>query len=432
VLPPRASPRRAGRALAALACLSIGLSLAGAAHAGPKDAQAKKALQQALDEDYLDTRFDDAESRLRAALEACGASGCSPGVKAKLHAALGCVLAGGKKELEDAREEFVEALALDPKVQPDPGLVSDQITFAFEQAKKQKGGKPARKKPEPPPPPPPDTPSAAEIPPDELPGSKPGKEKKDPPDDVPDSKDGEKEPEPSTPVRKNWISLTFSPDFSIVSGTNVCTQDSQANSHYVCGRQDATNSRYAGTPTQNNGDNINAGIALSTIRLMLGYDRLIIDNLTLGARVGFAFNGANVTGASFLPVHLEARLGIWLRHQPFVAAVVRPYFMVSGGLAQVDSKVPVQVLEDGNVCGAMPPGNTSAPCTKASNDGVTEPRQQTLSAYRQAGLGFAALSFGIQFAPTSRVGIFLAARGNVTFPVLTFVLSPELGISIGF
>ena len=43
--------------------------------AAPKDAQAEKALVAALDTDYLETMFDAAEKKLRAAVTACGDAG---------------------------------------------------------------------------------------------------------------------------------------------------------------------------------------------------------------------------------------------------------------------------------------------------------------------------------------------------------------------
>jgi hypothetical protein len=182
----------------------------------------------------------------------------------------------------------------------------------------------------------------------------------------------------------------------------------------------------------NNGDNVNTGIALATLRLTLGYERLVHPNVTVGARVGFAFNGASGTNASFLPVHAEARLGIWPGHDPFARAGVRPFFVAAGGVAQVDTKVNVSVLEDGAKCGAANPADTTSPCTQKSSDGVTEPRQQPLTVYKQSGLGFAAIGFGLQFAPTARVALHLAARGSVTFPVVAAVISPEGGLSVGF
>ncbi len=366
-----------------------------------------KALKQALDEDYLQTRFDDAEQKLRAALRNCGKA-CSVDLRARLHVALASVLAGGKKALSDARDEFVEALALDPRSKPSADMLSTEVSFAYEQARKQVGltpgadakaaGKPA---------------SPERVEKDEAPSTPP------PPPPEPD------------PALKNWVSLSFSPDLAFVSGSNVCTAQSQSFDHYVCLRPDVT--RYLGTPTLNNGDKINAGIAIATMRFMLGYERLVHPNVTVGVRAGFAFDGApSGVGASFLPVHLEGRLGLWPGHDPFAGAGVHPYFMLSGGMAQVDARFSAQVLEDGVACGAATPSNTQSPCTKASSDGTVEQRQQTLTVYKQNGLGFTSLAFGVRFAPSIRVALHLAVRAGVTFPVLAAVLSPEAGLSVGF
>lgn len=398
----------------------LALSAPASALAGPKDAEARKMLKQALEEDYLETRFDDAEHKLRGAIQLCANSGgCDPAVRAELHAALGAVLAGGKKELDDARDEFVEGLKIDPKVQPDPGMLSTEVSFAYEQARKKLGLGEGKVKPgEGPRKPKPRDPEPPKV----DPRADDTKDK--------DAKDADAGPAPES--RKNWLTLTFAPDLSIVSGTNVCTAESRKNNHYVCVRDDANRTGYVGTPTLDNGDNINTGIGLATLRLMLGYDRVLVENLTVGARLGFAFNGATDGGASFIPVHAEARFGYWPGKNPFAGSGVRPYLMVSGGFAQVDTKVNVEVLEDGNKCGAQNPSDGKSPCTVPSSDGVIEKRIQTLAAYRQAGLGFAALSFGVQFAPTARVALFLAVRGNITFPVVTGVFSPEGGISLGF
>ena len=240
-----------------------------------------------------------------------------------------------------------------------------------------------------------------------------------------------KEPSPpAEPVHKNWISLSFSPDLAVVAGSDVCTPDSQNGSHYVCLRPDG--SRYDGNPTLANGDTVNTGVALATMRLMLGYDRVVHTNLTVGARVGFAFNGASGGGSSFVPVHVEARFGVWPGHDPFVGTGVRPFFMLSGGLAQVDAKVKVQVVEDGTKCGAQNPSDTTSPCTLPNSNGVPEARQQTLTVFRQNGLGFAALAFGVQFVPSTRVALHLAVRGAVSFPSVAAVISPEGGIAVGF
>ena len=375
--------------------------------------------KQALEEDYLETRFDDAEKRLRAAVQLCANSGgCDPAVRAELHAALGAVLAGGKKELDDARDEFVEGLKIDPKVQPDPGMLSTEVSFAFEQARKKLGLGDAKGKPG-------DAGKKGPL--------KDEPRKIDPrPDETKDKDAKDPDAPPPAEARKNWLSLSFAPDISIVSGTNVCTAEGRKAGHYVCVRDDANRTGYAGTPTLDNGNNINTGLSLATLRLMLGYDRVLVDNLTVGARLGFAFNGATDGGASFIPVHAEARFGYWPGKNPFVGSGVRPYLMVSGGFAQIDTRVDVEVLEDGAACGAANPADLKSPCTRPSADGVVEKRVQTLAAYKQAGLGFGSLSFGVQFAPTARVALFLAVRGSITFPVVTGVFSPEAGLALGF
>lgn len=418
-------PRRSlpVRSLAAVAVAAAALALSGPAHAGgAREAQAKKLLKQAIDEDYLETRFDDAEAKLRKAFTVCGEGWCAPEVRAQLHAALGAVLATGKKELDDARDEFIEALKLDPTVEPDPGMISTGVTFAFEAAKKKLkiGDKPE--------------PSAKAGPradaKEDRPRDKPAPEGEPRAADK-DDKDKPAEPE-APPARRNWITLSFSPDISIVAGTNVCTKDGQAAGHYVCVRNDADRTRYRGTPTLDNGDNINAGVGLATLRVMLAYDRLLGENFTLGARVGFAFNGASGGESSFLPLHLEGRFGYWPGKAPFVGSIVRPYIMISGGLAQIDTKVNVEVLEDGAACGAANPADRQSPCTRPSRDGVIEDRVQTLTVYKQAGLGFGGFTFGVHFAPRPQVALFLAVRGNVTFPVVTGSFSPEGGLSLGF
>ena len=130
---PAPRKRRPFHVLAPSALLVL-LAGATAAAAPAKDEAAEKALKEAMESDYFETRFDKAEQKLRAALEACG-KGCSEGMKAKLYVALGTVLAGGRKELDDGQEAFVEALKLDPTAAPDPDLASAQVQFAFEKAK---------------------------------------------------------------------------------------------------------------------------------------------------------------------------------------------------------------------------------------------------------------------------------------------------------
>src|SRR5690606_10707885 len=111
---------------------------------------------------------------------------------------------------------------------------------------------------------------------------------------------------------------------------------------------------------------------------------------------------------------------------------VRPFAFIGGGLAQVDSGVKVEVLEDGKACGAAAPNDPGSACTKPSPDGRTEPRTQTLTAYKQAGRGFATLGIGLAYTPIKNVGLHVAVRGGVTFPVLIGIIAPEAGLTFGF
>lgn len=515
----------------ALGAFAAGIAVGDAAAAPAKDADAQKVLKDAMDSDYFETRFDKAEEKLRKAIDACG-SGCSAEMKAKLYAALATVLAGGKKELEDGRDAFIEALKLDPKVAPDPDLTSTEVTFAFEKAKVElKMGTttstsagashkpPAAQKVRTP------VPLYIEIAPEALTSVRmvtgsyagPGTETFSPlsfrkigergygaevpcedvhkegelkyfitvvgegekvvatfgsrseplrvplratitsdppkwpgfaPPDQCAGKSGEPEqclddrqcngglvcqsgqcvPKPEEKkLLSNWVTLTFAPDLAIYSGENVCTQSGQLDSHYVCLREDG--SRYVGTPTKDIGDNVNTGFVLGTMRVAAQYERRVFDNLTVGVRLGFAFNGASGDGVQFLPVHAEGRIGYSIGKSAFEGPGLRPFAFVSGGLSQVDAKVSVEVLEDGLACGAKTP---SGDCTKASQDGRVEPRKQRLDAYKQAGNGFATLGFGLAYTPIRNVGLFLAVRGGVTFPVVVGLFAPEAGVTFGF
>lgn len=498
-----------------------------------------------METDYLNTDFDKAEKKLRAAIDACGDSGCAPAIKSQLYIGLGSVLAGGRKQLDDAKDAFVEALKLDKDVKVDPDWASTEISFAFEKARAEvKGGKA------------PATPApvggagvehtpvgeqristpvplwvevSEELAPkvkkvsvaykgpggtewktlvmrkvgergfginvpcgdvnsegklrysitvegaegevlgtagsrakpvetsikSKLEGDAPHWPDHAPPEPCaapppPGPKqcvdDGQcnadlkcvqgecvaKATETTGASRKNWFTLAFSPDVSFVSGDGVCTKDSQANEHWACFRDDGT--RYVGTPTtkgESIGDNVNFGPSLSTLRLVLGYERAILDNLTLGLRAGFAFNGAP-SGADFLPVHAEGRAAYWIGKQPFAGPGARPFLFLSGGVAQFDTKVSVQVLEDGKTCGAADPGSRTSKCTKPSADGRVERRIQDLDAYRQAGFGFVGGGLGLAYAPLPAMALVFSVRGAVTLPVVTAVVSPELGVQLGF
>jgi len=532
----------------AAAFLATSLLLSAPAFAATKDAAVEKAIQKALDEDYLETKFDAAEKRLRAAIDSCGSDGCSPAVKAKAYFALGGVLAGGKKALEDGRDVFVEALKLDPKGKPPSELASTEVNYAYGEARKilkldKATPEPAASGMEHLPHPeqaknapvpiyvvvtgeaakkvdkvrvtyrPPGAKAsktqnlralgggafATNIPcadtgelgaieyyvtaidadqrvvasagseskplstqiKESIAGSAPHWPGYEPPkscsDDAPKKLDGQAcrrnsdcgegmrcseqvcvpkppkdKPEPKEKEpRRNWFTLTFTPDLPIFDGTDVCSpgqrrDETNVNAGYACQRSDG--SPYVGTPTPGQGNNIALGFVVGTMRVVLGYDRLIGDALTVGARVGVSFNGAP---ANFIPVHAEARIAYHFGSSPFLSQV-RPFLFASGGLAQMDPAIEVEKLEDGAVCGAANPLDSNSPCTIPSSDGRVEDRVAKLKAYRQLGPGFAGAGVGLVYTPVPMFGLHLAARGVVTFPVVAAAILPEVGVTVGF
>lgn len=566
-----ARPASGARLLSYASAVALVLA-ASSASAAPKDDRAMKSFKQAMEEDYLDTRFDDAEKKLQGALSTCGASGCSPAIKAKIYMGLGVVLLGGKSNRDEAKKAFIEGLRLDPKAEPDPDYVTSEIESTFADAKKSAGsgkgpasggrgdsiealpvdeqrvntpvpiyvtvdddisrkvskvtvtyvpvggggektlelersGKAYRgnipcgavsqvgsleywvvakdrkgkalgtagssegpltttirsdldgKAPSWPGFAPPETCAGGDEPVEDTSSHRQCIDDKDCPSGEGCSvNECLKKPEtdgvePGTSVpgeddepeaKLNWFRLTFAPDFSMVSGEDVCgfsdayeggAPELANDPTFVCVRnpEGENHSRYLGKTTPGQGNNVNFGFGVATMRLMLGYDRVLIKGLSIGARVGWAFNGTNEEFASFIPVHAEGRLAYTIGKNPFGGQqVVRPWVALSGGLAQVDTAVDVDVLEDGAACGAADVDNVDSPCTVDSSDGVLEPRIQTLRAIKQAGLGFAGLGVGVSFVPVDLFEINVGIKFSVTFPYVVPVFSPELGLGVGF
>lgn len=573
--------------------MSAALASSSAVYAAPKDKQAQKALKDAMEDDYLVTNYDDAISKLRGAIDACGDAGCNKQLKAKLFVGLGVVLAAGKKDKSGATSAFADALKLDPKAEPDPDFVTSEVKTAFEAAKKGgssgssgssgsgEGGKPSNSEDSPlslnelseqkvnTPVPvfvtidedvaskvgsvsltyvpvgsssskkidleksgrgyrtnipcsavskkgslkfwvsakdksgkvigtlgsesdpfttaikadvdgkPPSWPGFA--PPDQCQGGsgdggdggdtgdggdaatrRQCVEDKDCPSDEkcanfeclkkPDESGGDGGgdggsggDDEKSEDRLNWIRITFAPDFAMISGESICGfQDAYADGGpsipndetYVCIKNPETEnpSRYLGQATPGQGNNVNFGFGVATMRVMAGYDRVIWKGLSLGARLGFVFNGTYEDFTSFIPFHAEGRVAYTIGNEPWNGGqVVRPWVFISGGFSQVDASVNVDVLEDGDACGASSPGDTASKCTNETRgDGVIEPRIQTLRAVKQAGLGFAGGGAGVSFVPVGLFEINLGLKFSVTFPFVMPVLSPEAGVGFGF
>jgi hypothetical protein len=128
------------RSFTALAIATALVASASAAFAGPKDKEAQKLYDDAINTDYLNADFAKAEKKLKDAVSKCGSSGCTPELLGKINVALGTVYGVGLSKADDAKTAFIAALKADPKAALDPSLTTPELTKIFEEAKKAAGG----------------------------------------------------------------------------------------------------------------------------------------------------------------------------------------------------------------------------------------------------------------------------------------------------
>jgi hypothetical protein len=208
---------------------------------------------------------------------------------------------------------------------------------------------------------------------------------------------------------KNWISLGIQEDLLFMpSSKTTC-----GGGEYACFFEDPT-IYYGGTPYPRSGNEVSGGAQLATTRILAGYDRLIVPNIELGVRAGFAFGGGpkTPTGNAFLPLHLEVRGTYIFGTNPLERKGLRPYVHLSGGVAQIDGRVLVPIY---------------ATATDFANKHVAD-----LAAWRRTGIGFIGIGGGLMYAITPRSGPFLDVRLLEMLGSSGTAISPLLGYAIGF
>lgn len=223
-------------------------------------------------------------------------------------------------------------------------------------------------------------------------------------------KDEDEKPD-TTPRKKNWLSLAFSPDLTVVSAeSDACSPKAQQDGTLACFFADDV--QYTGSPLPGDGNALKGGVGLGSMRVLIGYDRLLGKSLTLGARVGYAFAGTpeRSGGKKFMPFHAEARAAYWLGSDPFAKAGVRPYAMLNAGLAEVSAKLSTDVVED---------------------DGAGGRRASTLDVYKTSGQYFAGAGFGVQYAVSPEAAMVIEVAGRALFPDFAPVIAPSLGFAYG-
>lgn len=219
------------------------------------------------------------------------------------------------------------------------------------------------------------------------------------------------EPEDRVPRPQNWLSLSFSPDVTIVSPSDdACSPAAQQDGELSCFFKGDV--QYRGIPATGNANSLKGGAGLGTMRVLAGYDRLLGKRITLGARLGFAFGGPpeRTDGKKFLPLHAEARGGYWFGKDPFAEKGVRPYVFLNGGLADTSAKLSTEVVEQ------APSGAQSA---------------YKLNVYRASGPGFAGGGVGVQYAVSKEMALVIEVGGRAMIPKFAPVIAPAVGFAYG-
>ena len=210
----------------------------------------------------------------------------------------------------------------------------------------------------------------------------------------------------------NWIGLHFGWDLAIGKTANgICgTKTSDGRDNYDCY---AGGDLYKGTPNDYYSGTSNGGILPSTFRLMASYDRWF-GRLGAGARLGFAFGGAP---KDFKPIHIELRVLYSPRPDPLTKRF-RPYIGLSGGLARVDAKSKVTIVD------CLAASCESKPVNQLT---AAEARSLKLDAYRLGSSGFFGPTAGFVYALASDSAI----QFNVNFMLPDGVIEPSIGYLMG-
>lgn len=118
-----------------LVAVALALGMPGDARAASNDEDVELLVQSVLEGEYLNTQFAEALEKLELARQACDGKTCSPKTRAKLYVAIGTVLAGGMKQVPEAKEAFVAALREDPTAKLFSDYITPEVQKAFNEAR---------------------------------------------------------------------------------------------------------------------------------------------------------------------------------------------------------------------------------------------------------------------------------------------------------
>jgi hypothetical protein len=215
---------------------------------------------------------------------------------------------------------------------------------------------------------------------------------------------------------RNWIGVSASQDFAFLPTRDACSPAGQTSEGFTCFRR-SDGAQYNGAPLPDQNRPIRAGLGPS--RVNVSFDRLVLENVMLGIRVGWAFYGERTAGKGmpgFVPFGVEARLGYLLGDDLLARAGFRPFALVLAGAAQFDTRVPVKVTED----------LQQRPAQRGNDI------EQTLDANKRAGDFYVGLGAGALIGGSRSSGWIFSLRVLEVFPFGATIVTPELGYAFGF
>lgn len=451
---------KAGKEDSKAASTAPALANAGAASVPPitpTEKRAARLVHEALGPDFDAGHYKTSEKRMKEAIHICSKpDACSDSFQARLHRDLGFLYVAGLEQTDEGIWSFIDALKLDETVVLPFTQQTHAVTKAFAEARaKFARGETERPKPEPPPPPPPPPEKPKPPPPAPKPapvvkapkpapapkaaaaqkGKKAGAQKgNEAPVEAMDIQ-LEEEPEPAAKSTKpeakqkeakassgaaseasesggnaggsilpNWVTLSLQQELVLHSkAANVCAAGSRYECFDAAGvyhTLDAGAYQIPGTT-----------VGLGSTRALLGFDRVVLPNVTIGARLGAVLLGspARLKGdPTFMFVHAEARASLWLGDNPFGRTGLRPYVYLNGGLAEADGKISV-ALKQPNGAPAIP-----------------------LDAWERSGHSFVGLGLGMQYAITQNRAPFAELAYQQFMGPLLPVIAIQLGYALGF
>ena len=225
------------------------------------------------------------------------------------------------------------------------------------------------------------------------------------------------EPEPEGPhIQKNWFTfgvqqdaLFFTPVSGVCDATDADGDEFPGHAQYSCRDGEGV---YDGDVYSGAGNEIQGGLGLATTRIYIGYDRVFIDRLTIGGRLGYAFGGAPtvVGGGKFNPLHAELRSSFFFGNKPFERMGFRPYASLGVGVGEIDGKVSVDFFVD--------------------QEGYQNGERGQLDAWRITGTAFGALGLGVGY-PIGPLMPTLELRGIMMFGEPAFAMGLAGNIAYG-